>query len=184
MAGASPSSRMRRLTPGGSAVARRSHAVIRLAESYDDGVVEELEDVAREYAGMELRFDAARSLLALGRSLRRHRKWGAARRTLLLAADAFDELGSHGWAVLAGPDVERVGARRPPPEGVLSPAERRVAELAAEAREQGDRPGARGHRQHGRVPPLEDLREAGDPLARPARGTPPGRGRRARDRGP
>jgi DNA-binding CsgD family transcriptional regulator len=118
--------------PGGRATALRCHAVIRLAGSYDDGSVEDLEHVAREYASLELRFDAARTRLVLGRALRRHRKWGAARSMLLLAAEAFDELGSPGWAASTRSDVERVGARRPPPAGALSPAERRVAELAAQ----------------------------------------------------
>ena len=117
--------------PWGRATARRSLAVVRLAEDYDAQAVDELEEAAREYAELGLRFDAARSRLALGRAQRRHRKWGAARETLLTAADAFDALGSTGWAALTRADVERVGARRPSREGELSAAERRVAELAA-----------------------------------------------------
>ena len=99
--------------PWGLATARRSHAVIRLAESYDDGVVEELEDVAREYAAWSFdstpRARCSRSAAACVGTGR-----GAARRTLL-AADAFDELGSHGWAVLTRSDVERSvpAGRRP-----------------------------------------------------------------------
>ena len=117
--------------PWGLVTARRSRAVVRLAEDYDERAVKELQDAAHEYVSLGLPFDAARSQLALGRAQRRHRKWGAARTTLLAAVDAFDRLGSPGWAALTRGDVERVGARRPSREGELSAAERRVAELAA-----------------------------------------------------
>jgi DNA-binding NarL/FixJ family response regulator len=118
--------------PWGLASARRCGAVIGLARAYGDDDVGELEQAARTYAGLGLRFDASRSLLALGRAQRRHRKWGAARGTLEAAALAFDELGSSGWAEAARSELERVGARRAPDAGVLTPAERRVAQLAAE----------------------------------------------------
>ena len=117
--------------PWGIATARRSRAVIRLAEGYDDGAVAQLAHAAREYARLGLGFDAARSLLALGRAQRRFRKWGAARDTLLEAAASFDALGSPGWAAATRAELERVGARRPSRAGELSAAERRVAELAA-----------------------------------------------------
>ena len=117
--------------PWGRATVRRSRAVLDLARAYDDAAVGELEEAARDYASLGLSFDAARSRLVLGRAQRRHRKWGAARATLVAAAEAFDALGSPGWAALTRADVERVGARRPSPEGELSAAERRVAELAA-----------------------------------------------------
>ena len=44
---------------------------------------------------------------------------------------AFDELGSPGWAEDARSELSRVSARRPRPPGELTPAERRVADLAA-----------------------------------------------------
>ena len=84
------------------------------------------------YELLGLRFDAARSLLALGRAQRRHRKWGAARRSLERAEAAFAELGSPGWADEARAELARVSARRPQPSGELTPAERRVAELAGD----------------------------------------------------
>ena len=90
-----------------------------------------MEEAAAEYASLGLRFDHARALLSLGRAQRRLRKWGAARDTLQRAAASFDEIGSPGWADEARSELSRVGARRPPPAGELTPAERRVAELAA-----------------------------------------------------
>ena len=118
--------------PWGHATTRRCLAAIRLARAYDDHEAGELEEVAREYARLGLAFDAARSLLALGRAQRRHRKWGAARDALGRAAAAFEELGSHGWAEASRAELERVGARKAPDAGELTRAERRVAELAAQ----------------------------------------------------
>jgi len=48
------------------------------------------------------------------------------------AVALFDELGSPGWADEARTELSRVGARRAVPAGELTPAERRVAGLAAE----------------------------------------------------
>ena len=53
-------------------------------------------------------------------------------RSLERAAAAFDALDSPGWAEEARSELARVGARRPTPSGELTPAERRVVELAAD----------------------------------------------------
>jgi DNA-binding CsgD family transcriptional regulator len=118
--------------PWGVVTTRRCLATISLGRAYDDHETDELEEAAREYARLGLAFDAARSLLALGRAQRRHRKWGAARDALGRAAAAFEELGSPGWAEASRAELERVGARKAPEAGELTPAERRVAELAAQ----------------------------------------------------
>jgi len=118
--------------PWGILATRRCRAAIGLAGAYDDHDAAELEEVGLEYARLGLAFDAARSLLALGRAQRRHRKWGAARDALGRAADAFEALGSHGWAEASRSELERVGARKAPDAGELTRAERRVAELAAQ----------------------------------------------------
>ena len=68
----------------------------------------------------------------LGRWQRRHRKWAAARASLERAASAFEEIGSPGWVDETRSELSRVGARRPRPQGRLSPVEQRAAELAAE----------------------------------------------------
>jgi DNA-binding CsgD family transcriptional regulator len=118
--------------PWGLATAQRCGAHLALVLAYDDAAATGLERAAEQYARLGLAFDAARSLLTLGREQRRSRKWGAARSTLERAAAAFDDLGSPGWAELARSELERVGARRRSPEGELTPTERRVAELAAQ----------------------------------------------------
>ena len=117
--------------PWGRATADRCTAILRLSETYDEQAVTTLTRTAGELAGLGLAPDRARTLLSLGRAQRRFRKWGVARGTLEDAAAAFDELGSPGWADVARSELARVGARRPAPEGGLTAAERRVAELAA-----------------------------------------------------
>jgi DNA-binding CsgD family transcriptional regulator len=117
--------------PWGRVTARRCASQIALAFRYDEAAATALEETATAYTRLGLRFEAARSLLALGRERRRSRKWGAARSTLQRAEAAFDELHSPGWAEEARSELDRVGARRPSPTGELTPTERRVAELAA-----------------------------------------------------
>ena len=107
--------RLRRLAteqdhPWGLASADRCEAMIRLAlGDYDKRAAAQLDRAASAYGAIGMRFDEARSLLALGRAARRSRRWAAARGAL-----------------------ERVGARRPSPAGALTPSEDRVARLAAE----------------------------------------------------
>jgi DNA-binding CsgD family transcriptional regulator len=131
-------SRLRELSerqhhPWGLATTRRCEGIVRLSSTvYDDGGAAELEGAAADYERLGLRFDRARSLLALGRAQRRHRKWRAARESLGRAATAFDELGSPGWAEQARSELGRVGGRQPARSGELTEAERRVVELAAD----------------------------------------------------
>jgi DNA-binding CsgD family transcriptional regulator/tetratricopeptide (TPR) repeat protein len=121
--------------PWGLVTAQRCGALIRLATPPDDAAAAaELAAAADRYGELGLRFDRARTLLALGKAQRRLRRWGAARRALEGAAGAFDEIGSPGWATLARTEAGRVSARRPGTAGELTPTERRVAELAATGR--------------------------------------------------
>ena len=118
--------------PWGRASAARCEAVLALAgESYDEDGAAALARAADAYEALGLRFDAARSQLALGRAGRRFKQWGLARGALERAAAVFDEIGSPGWAEQARSELARVGARRPTPTGELTETERRTAELAA-----------------------------------------------------
>ena len=101
-------------------------------DGYADAAGEELAAVAAAYEGLGLAFDQARTLLVLGRAQRRAKKWGAARETLERTVAAFEALGSPGWAVDAGAELERVGARKSASDGLLTATERRVADLAVE----------------------------------------------------
>ncbi|MDA0172621.1 LuxR family transcriptional regulator [Solirubrobacter taibaiensis] len=95
----------------------------------------EAEAAATAYEQLGLRFDAARTRLAHGRALRRARQWRAARDALEAAAQAFDALGSPGWAEQARAELARVGGRKPRTDAnELTHTERQVAELAAAGR--------------------------------------------------
>lgn len=115
--------------PWALASAERCDALVGSCD--DHQAAARLGDAADAYAAMGLRFDAARTLLALGRAQRRAKQWGSARRALERAASLFDEIGSPGWSEQASSELARVGARRPRPTGELTDAERRTAELAA-----------------------------------------------------
>ncbi|HEX5622711.1 MAG TPA: helix-turn-helix transcriptional regulator [Solirubrobacteraceae bacterium] len=80
---------------------------------------------------MPIPLDAARTRLAYGAALRRSRQKAAARAALEAASDEFGALGARAWAARAQAELGRVGGR-PPSAGVLTPTERRVAELVAQ----------------------------------------------------
>jgi DNA-binding CsgD family transcriptional regulator len=119
--------------PWGLATAKRCAALVGLAgDGYREADAARLAEAAADYGRLGLRIDRARSLLGLGRAQRRFKKWGAARETLTDARSAFEEIGSDGWVEVTRSELDRVGARRPRPVGELTPAEERVAQLAAE----------------------------------------------------
>lgn len=119
--------------PWGLATVQRCAGLLSLAGgSYDEEGAAAVRGAADDYKKLGLRFDFARSLLALGRAQRRHRKWAAARESLEQALTAFDEMGSPGWLAEARSELDRVGARRPRTPGQLTPSEQRVVDLAAE----------------------------------------------------
>jgi DNA-binding NarL/FixJ family response regulator len=89
-----------------------------------------LEEAAETHERVPMRFERARTLLALGSAQRRSRQRKAARETLGRALVTFEELGAERWAARAREELGRVGGRAPSPGG-LTPTERRVAELVA-----------------------------------------------------
>jgi DNA-binding NarL/FixJ family response regulator len=115
--------------PWGLATAARCQAIIGLSSGYDELIAAGLASAAARYGELGLDFDRARSLLWLGRQLRRARKRAAARRMLAQASLEFDQLGLDGWARQASAEVDLLGSGTVP--GALTPAQRRVAELAA-----------------------------------------------------
>jgi DNA-binding CsgD family transcriptional regulator len=128
--------------PWGLVTAQRCAGLTRLAGPKDntapihgeDSAAAELQAAADGYQKLGLHFDRGRTLLALGKAERRLRKWGAARRSLELAAGTFDQIGSTGWAARTRSEMDRIGARRPGGAGELTATERRVVELAANGR--------------------------------------------------
>ena len=125
----------RQAHPWASVTVTRCQGVTALAGSVANAsAAAALQHAATEYERLGLRFDAARSLLSLGRAQRRLRQWGSARQAMAQAIAAFDAIGSPGWAQQARAELERVGGRRPRPSGELTQTEQRVAELAADGK--------------------------------------------------
>jgi DNA-binding CsgD family transcriptional regulator len=98
---------------------------------YTEAAAASLAEASAELERLELPLESARCLLALGRAGRRHKRWRVAREALERAAAEFAALGAEGWAARAGAELERIGGRRRS-DGDLTPAERRVSELAAD----------------------------------------------------
>jgi DNA-binding CsgD family transcriptional regulator len=118
--------------PWGLATAERCVAMLGLTSAYDEQQAAALARAAERYGTLGLEFDRCRSLLFLGRLQRRVRRRAAARTSLESAAAGFERLGCDGWAERARAEAGRISARRPTARGELTPAERRVVELAAE----------------------------------------------------
>lgn len=118
--------------PWGLATAARCGALIRLVRDGDRSAAASMADAAEAFGGLGLRFDRARTLLALGRAARRRKWWAPARRSLEAALVTFAEMGSHGWEDRTRAELARVAGRRARPPGSLTPAERRAVELAAQ----------------------------------------------------
>ena len=116
--------------PWAIAAAARGRGVRHAARGELDDAIAAFADalVAHDRAGMP--FERARTLLALGRVLRRRKQWSQTRETLREAAETFERTGALRWAGLARNELARAGERTSDPSE-LTPTERRVAELAA-----------------------------------------------------
>lgn len=116
--------------PWGLPSTMRCQALIDIAAGRDvEDASARLLEAANSYEQLGLRFDHARTLLALGRSRRRARRWAAARAALEEAAVVFEDCGAEGWGGEARAELDRVGGRRPA-DGGLTPSERSVVDLA------------------------------------------------------
>ena len=80
--------------------------------------------------GSSMPFEQGRTLLLQGRTLRRRKRWAAARDALSAALERFDQTEAPPWAQMAQTELARVG-ERPGNRFELTATEREVAELAA-----------------------------------------------------
>jgi len=122
----------------GAAYAAGSAARGRGLLAADGEFAGDLERSVAIFAAAELPFEAARSRLALGELLRRARRRRQAREPLTAAREEFERLGARPWARRANAELAASGAGvpapSPAPAGELTPAELRVALLAARGR--------------------------------------------------
>ncbi len=112
------------------AAAARCLGILRATEGDDAAAAAAFESAIRLQRSMEQPYEAGRSLLAYGRTLRRSRQRRRAREVL---GDAITILESRGfvlWATAARAEVARISGPVPA-VGVLTPTEWRVATLAA-----------------------------------------------------
>jgi DNA-binding NarL/FixJ family response regulator len=94
---------------------------------------EALEEAADGYGKASIDYEVGRTLLVLGSVRRRRKQKRLAREALGLALDRFEGLGNESWAERATEELARISGRRPS-QGQLTPAEQRVARLAAAGR--------------------------------------------------
>jgi DNA-binding CsgD family transcriptional regulator len=104
------------------------------------GDVDAAEQMARqslvEHERTLMRFERARTQLLLGQLQRRQRQKDSAAATLKQALAAFDDIGTPLWADRARAELARTNVA--PSRGVLTPSERRVAELVASGKTNRD----------------------------------------------
>ncbi|MDX6510910.1 MAG: hypothetical protein QOE36_414 [Gaiellaceae bacterium] len=117
--------------PWGLAVAARARGLLLAAREQIREAEEAFAESLDRHSELELPFDEARTLLALGTLRRRARRKVEARRTLEDATERFDALGSPPFAARAHAELSRIGGRGAPATG-LTPTEERVAALVAE----------------------------------------------------
>jgi DNA-binding CsgD family transcriptional regulator len=110
----------------------RCRGLVAAARGDVSGAASLLEDAVTQHEAFDDVFGRARALLTLGVVRRRQRQKRAAREAIEAALGEFERLGAATWIEKARAEFGRIGGRRRI-EG-LTPAERRVAALAAEGR--------------------------------------------------
>jgi DNA-binding CsgD family transcriptional regulator len=110
----------------------RCHGLVAAAEGDVTLAAALLDQAVAEHERVGDPFGRARALLALGVVQRRGRQKRAARESIRIALDGFEQLGAASWAAKARSELGHIGGRTRQ-EG-LTAAERRVATLVAEGR--------------------------------------------------
>jgi DNA-binding CsgD family transcriptional regulator len=115
--------------PWALALSGRCRALIEAAAGELDRAQGSAEQALVEHERLPMPFERARTLLVLGRIQRRRGERRAARESLALAIEIFDELGARPWAEHGRSELARIGVRRAPAE--LTENEALAARLAA-----------------------------------------------------
>ena len=111
------------------AVSARCRALLLAARGDLDGALGAARQALDRHAGLEMPVERARTLLVLGRVLRRRKQRREARAAFEEALAVFEHVGASAWAARARGELARVPVRRAPAE--LTPTEERIAGLAA-----------------------------------------------------
>ena len=113
-----------------SAVGMRCRALLTAARGDVEAAVTHAHTALAHHDRIEMPFERARTLLVLGRLERRLRHWRTAAAVLTEALQIFEKVGTPLWTQQVRAELDRGTAGRTRSPG-LTPAERRVAELAA-----------------------------------------------------
>jgi DNA-binding CsgD family transcriptional regulator/tetratricopeptide (TPR) repeat protein len=116
--------------PWSQATSARCRGLLHAARGDVDAAEHSLEDALRDHERLPMPFERARTLLALGFVQRRKNERRRAHESLEQALAIFEELGAPLWAERTRRELRPVGGR-PTDRETLTPAEQRVAELAA-----------------------------------------------------
>jgi DNA-binding CsgD family transcriptional regulator len=116
--------------PWSLAVSARCRGLLHAAEGELEPASEALERALVEHRNCPMPFEAARTLLAHGRVLRRRKLRRRARKSLEEARGIFAGLGADPWTSHADEELRRIPIRRAPAD--LSATEQHIARLAAE----------------------------------------------------
>ncbi len=119
--------------PSALAGADRCRGLLLAARGETEGALGALRSALTAHERIQMPFERARTLLALGRVARRSKSKRVAREALDEALAVFEDLGASIWVANARAELARI-AGRPPSDGRLTATERRVAELLAEGR--------------------------------------------------
>ena len=117
-------------TPWGLAVTARSEALMAASDGDLDAAIGHLQAAMAHHEVLPMPIERGRTLLHLGRVMRRRRQKRPAADALANALLAFEEAGAAGWASQARRELDRIGVRPDTADG-LTATEREVARLAA-----------------------------------------------------
>jgi DNA-binding CsgD family transcriptional regulator len=117
--------------PTAMAAASRCRGMVQSAENHLETAMVAFHDALRSYEPVANPLERARTLLALGETQRRARQRRAARQTLEIALEEFEQLDAPLWGELARRELARIGGRAPSAGG-LTPTEEQVAALVVE----------------------------------------------------
>ena len=118
--------------PSGRAASCRVRGLVAAAEGDEPAAMEAFTAALAQHARVAEPFERGRTLLAQGEALRRFRRRGHARDTLLEAIAVFEQLHAIPWLGRATAELARTGHREA--GASLTATERQVAELVAAGR--------------------------------------------------
>ena len=119
--------------PWALAAAARARALMWAADGDLPAALDALDLALREHERVAMPFELARTMMVLGSIRRRAKQKRPARDALEEAIRIFERLGARPWVEQARGELARIGGRRSA-AGELTPAEQRVARLAAAGR--------------------------------------------------